>query len=217
MLGRDDPAYNPIMIGDGDKDNDEHDVLINLADDVPVFFGRFRRLIECVDHDESVKTASRERFRYYREHGYRCKPARSADAGWPASSSVTAIRHNSTRSRQTGAVDNPVKHDVAEKVRPAATVSRPIAPPATRPAHNQRRSPNTHANAINRKPPAAARLRSCNQRARRHGLECGAERPGSGEYLHVVVDAPSSLKRRPPPTPRRPRQWKCNLRASVPG
>jgi DNA polymerase-3 subunit chi len=47
--------------------------LINLASEVPTFFGRFERLIECVDHEESVKAASRERFRFYREHGYSLK------------------------------------------------------------------------------------------------------------------------------------------------
>lgn len=69
-LGEDDPACNPILVGDGTEDADEHEVLINLAADVPSFFGRFERLIECVDHDQTVKAASRERFRYYREHGY---------------------------------------------------------------------------------------------------------------------------------------------------
>ena len=45
-------------------------VLINLAAEVPIFFSRFERLIECVDHDSAVKSASRERFRFYRDHGY---------------------------------------------------------------------------------------------------------------------------------------------------
>jgi DNA polymerase-3 subunit chi len=49
---------------------DEHDVLINLADQLPSFFSRFERLIECVDHDPEVKQASRSRFKYYRDHGY---------------------------------------------------------------------------------------------------------------------------------------------------
>ena len=70
LLGRDDPGVNPILIGDGSSDTQEHEVLINLATEVPTFFSRFERLIECVDHDETVKAAGRERFRYYREHGY---------------------------------------------------------------------------------------------------------------------------------------------------
>ncbi|HOP17596.1 MAG: DNA polymerase III subunit chi [Gammaproteobacteria bacterium] len=70
LLGKVDPVINPILIGDGSADNDEHQVLINLAADVPVFFSRFDRLVECVDHDETVKSSSRQRFRFYREHGY---------------------------------------------------------------------------------------------------------------------------------------------------
>ena len=70
LLGRDEPKINPILIGDGSSDAEEHEVLINLATEVPTFFSRFERLIECVDHDDAVKAAGRERFRYYREHGY---------------------------------------------------------------------------------------------------------------------------------------------------
>ncbi len=70
VLGRDDPGMNPILIGDGNANLEEHDILVNLGAVVPTFFSRFERLIECVDDDETVKTASRERFRFYREHGY---------------------------------------------------------------------------------------------------------------------------------------------------
>ncbi|MCB1774213.1 MAG: DNA polymerase III subunit chi [Gammaproteobacteria bacterium] len=78
MLGRDDRALNPILIGDGSADTEEHEVMINLSPEVPRFFSRYDRLIECVDHDEGVKQAGRERFRYYREHGY---PMNTFDVG----------------------------------------------------------------------------------------------------------------------------------------
>jgi DNA polymerase III subunit chi len=70
LIGRDDKSLNPILIGDGRDDVDEHDVLVNLDTEIPLFFSRFERLVECVDHDEQVKASGRERFRYYREHGY---------------------------------------------------------------------------------------------------------------------------------------------------
>jgi len=70
LLGEDEPKINPILIGDGSSDKEEHEVLINLATEVPMFFSRFERMIECVDHDDAVKAAGRERFRFYREHGY---------------------------------------------------------------------------------------------------------------------------------------------------
>ncbi len=70
LLGRDEPTINPILIGDGGSDAEEHEVLINLAAEVPIFFSRFKRLVECVDHDTAVRSASRKRYQYYREHGY---------------------------------------------------------------------------------------------------------------------------------------------------
>lgn len=70
LLGRDEAQLNPILIGDGGRDTQEHEVLINLAEEVPVFFGRFDRLVECVDNEAACKAAGRERFRFYREHGY---------------------------------------------------------------------------------------------------------------------------------------------------
>ena len=73
LLGKDEAQINPILIGDGSSDTEEHEVLINLASEVPMFFSRFQRLIECVDHDDGVKAAGRERFRFYREHGYPLK------------------------------------------------------------------------------------------------------------------------------------------------
>jgi DNA polymerase-3 subunit chi len=72
ILGQADPAQNPILIGDGNLSDPlaEHDVLINLAADVPLFFSRFARLAECVDQDPQIKQDSRERYRFYRDRGY---------------------------------------------------------------------------------------------------------------------------------------------------
>ncbi len=70
LLNKVDHALNTILIGDGALDQEEHDVLINLALDVPTFFSRFKRLAECVDNDNTVRTASRNRFRFYRDRGY---------------------------------------------------------------------------------------------------------------------------------------------------
>ena len=69
-IGEADPAINPVLIGDASAAHDEHDVLINLAPDVPTYFARFQRLAECVDNDDAVRQASRERYRFYRDRGY---------------------------------------------------------------------------------------------------------------------------------------------------
>lgn len=70
LLGKGEPELNPIQIGDASTATGEHDVLINLATDVPTFFSRFQRLAECVDNEEVIRNASRERYRFYRDRGY---------------------------------------------------------------------------------------------------------------------------------------------------
>lgn len=70
-LGDADPALNPVLIcRQGQEPAEEHDVLINLASEIPTFFSRFDRVAECVDHDEAARKACRQRYRYYQEHGY---------------------------------------------------------------------------------------------------------------------------------------------------
>ena len=70
QLGQGEPLINPVLIGDATQAPDEHDVMINLAFEVPPGFSRFQRLAECVDNDQAARAASRERYRYYRDHGY---------------------------------------------------------------------------------------------------------------------------------------------------
>lgn len=70
LLGEAEAELNPILIGDAETATEEHDVLVNLAMQVPTFFSRFERLAECVDNDDAARTASRERYRFYRDRGY---------------------------------------------------------------------------------------------------------------------------------------------------
>lgn len=70
ILGKADGDLNPILITDSDDPDNEHDILINLCQEIPVFFSRFSRVIECVDKGEQHKAASRAHFRFYRDHGY---------------------------------------------------------------------------------------------------------------------------------------------------
>lgn len=69
LLREADPVLNPVLITLDDA-GDEQDVLINLQPQIPEFFSRFERVAECVDHDEPLRQASRERYRFYRERGY---------------------------------------------------------------------------------------------------------------------------------------------------
>jgi DNA polymerase-3 subunit chi len=47
------------------------DILLNLGQETPPAFERFERLLEVVARDEAGRQAARERFRFYRERGYR--------------------------------------------------------------------------------------------------------------------------------------------------
>lgn len=59
-----------------------HDeVLINLQHPQPVFFSRFRRLIEIVGVDEADKVAARIRYKFYRDRGYEIKSYDTAGKG----------------------------------------------------------------------------------------------------------------------------------------
>jgi DNA polymerase-3 subunit chi len=68
----DDPlaAVTPVIV-DHEGSNLLHDeVLINLRNDLPAFFGRFRRLIEIVSLDEDDRQVARSRYKFYRDRGY---------------------------------------------------------------------------------------------------------------------------------------------------
>ena len=70
LVGEDPNTQPPIEIGYGQNPNINPDVLINLADDVPLFFSQFHWVFEYAYGDEENKEKARERFRFYRERGY---------------------------------------------------------------------------------------------------------------------------------------------------
>jgi len=47
-----------------------HEILINLATDVPDFFSRFERVVEIIDTEDSQRRQGRVRYQYYRDRGY---------------------------------------------------------------------------------------------------------------------------------------------------
>lgn len=66
----DDAAEHPVVIGHDDSPSEVRDVMINLASDIPTFFSRFERVAEVVNGDASMREASRDRYRFYKERGY---------------------------------------------------------------------------------------------------------------------------------------------------
>ena len=63
-------AATPVRIGAGGEPGFEAEILVNLGDEVPLFFSRFERVAEIVPGDPAARAASRERFRFYRDRGY---------------------------------------------------------------------------------------------------------------------------------------------------
>jgi DNA polymerase III subunit chi len=64
-------AATPVRIGTGDAPAFEAELLVNLDDEVPIFFSRFERVAEIVGGEQGARARARERFRFYRDRGYR--------------------------------------------------------------------------------------------------------------------------------------------------
>ena len=62
-------AHSPVLIGHQAQPKADADVLINISDELPMFYSGFARVAEIVDSEEAVKLKGRERFRLYRERG----------------------------------------------------------------------------------------------------------------------------------------------------
>lgn len=58
----------PVLVGHGEEPGPDHELLINLSPDVPMFFSRFDRVAEIVDAQGTDQ--ARARFRFYRDRGY---------------------------------------------------------------------------------------------------------------------------------------------------
>lgn len=62
-----DPATR-LLLGSEAPPTEHHDVLINLAEDLPLCFSRFDRVLEIID--AAQPHAGRARYQFYRERGY---------------------------------------------------------------------------------------------------------------------------------------------------
>jgi DNA polymerase-3 subunit chi len=63
-------SREPVLIGNGELPADlDFDLVINLAEDVPAHYDRYRRVAEVVDGDEQRRKRGRQRFRFYRDQG----------------------------------------------------------------------------------------------------------------------------------------------------
>ena len=65
--------YAAIIVDSNGKKLLQDDVLINLQQQYPPFFSRFRVLVELVGTEETDKVNARTRFRFYKDRGYEIK------------------------------------------------------------------------------------------------------------------------------------------------
>ncbi|MDH3453154.1 MAG: DNA polymerase III subunit chi [Gammaproteobacteria bacterium] len=63
----------PVLLGYGAEPQGKRSVLVNLDDDVPVFFSRFERVLEVLSDDDGQRAAARTRYSFYRDRGYPLK------------------------------------------------------------------------------------------------------------------------------------------------
>lgn len=59
-----------VLVGHGFEPMENCDFLINLSNDVPLFFSRFERFAEILDQEEPILLAGRKRYQFYRDRGY---------------------------------------------------------------------------------------------------------------------------------------------------
>lgn len=74
----------PVLIAADAQSPDGCEVLLNLAAECPPHFERFERLLEVVGSEDAEREAGRNRYRFYRDRGYRIANhdlASEADAG----------------------------------------------------------------------------------------------------------------------------------------
>ncbi|WP_029890909.1 DNA polymerase III subunit chi [Polycyclovorans algicola] len=67
-----------VLLGDIEPPDTHLDVLVNLGDDIPAWFGRFERVLEIVSGNEAERAVSRARFKTYRDKGF---PLQTHDLG----------------------------------------------------------------------------------------------------------------------------------------
>lgn len=68
--------HDPIQLAFDINPNEQHThgVLLNLADQVPSFFSSFPRVAEIVSQTGEQKKQARNRFKFYRDRGYKINP-----------------------------------------------------------------------------------------------------------------------------------------------
>jgi len=64
-------SETPVLIATAAETDATCEVLLNLAPETPPAFERYQRLLELVAQDDEDRRAAHERYKFYRERGYR--------------------------------------------------------------------------------------------------------------------------------------------------
>jgi DNA polymerase-3 subunit chi len=64
-------ADTPVLIATDEDTPPACELLLNLSDECPPHFARFERLLEVVPADDAERQAGRQRYKFYRDRGYR--------------------------------------------------------------------------------------------------------------------------------------------------
>jgi DNA polymerase-3 subunit chi len=65
-----DTIQEPVTIGSNYHPTNKCDYLINLSNQRPEFFSRYLKMAEIIDQTETILTAGRERYSFYKDKGY---------------------------------------------------------------------------------------------------------------------------------------------------
>jgi DNA polymerase-3 subunit chi len=65
--------FDAVNISWAEDPNEHHDVLINLCEKTPKWFGRFGKLLEIINNDEQVMASKRASYKFFKDRGYPLK------------------------------------------------------------------------------------------------------------------------------------------------
>jgi DNA polymerase-3 subunit chi len=60
----------PLLIADNLEQLTQQECLLNLSNDLPPGFSRFKHLVEIVSTEDAVRIPARDRVKFYRDRGY---------------------------------------------------------------------------------------------------------------------------------------------------
>jgi len=71
LAGTPEARATKVLLGSTSHPPDCMEVLVNLHAEVPTFFSQFDQVIETTGHDDHTRQLARERYRFYKERGYK--------------------------------------------------------------------------------------------------------------------------------------------------